>query len=168
MKRSTRGALAVALGAGLVACASSPRKSAESPASAPPAAGYAAQPVEGAPSPDADAAGPSSPAPQAAAPGQYAPPPPNRSIALGRASNEIEASQRELDVAGGDCQNACRALGSMDRAAGRLCGLAQSSDEQRRCGDAKGRVYSARDKVRSTCGTCPDVSVDRNDPVPSR
>jgi type IV secretory pathway VirB10-like protein len=94
--------------------------------------------------------------------------PPNRAVALSQASNDIEASQRELDVAGGDCRNACRALGSMDRAAGRICGLAQTNDEQRRCGDAKTRVYSARDKVRNTCGTCPDVSVDRDAPVPSR
>jgi hypothetical protein len=84
-----------------------------------------------------------------------------------QASNDIEASQRELDVAGGDCRNACRALGSMDRAAGRLCGLAQSADEVRRCGDAKSRLYSARDKVRNTCGSCADTSVDRNAPVPS-
>jgi hypothetical protein len=35
----------------------------------------------------------------------------------------------------------------MDTAAGRLCGLAQSPDENGRCGDANGRVYTARDKV---------------------
>jgi hypothetical protein len=87
---------------------------------------------------------------------------------MSQASSEIEASQRELDVAGGDCNNACRALGSMDRAAGRLCGLAQAEEEHRRCGDAKSRVQSARDKVRATCGACPDVSVDRNAPIPSR
>jgi len=94
--------------------------------------------------------------------------PPNRTVAMGQAANEIESSQRELDVAGGDCRNACRALGSMDRAAGRLCNLAQSPDETRKCSDAKTRVYSARDKVRNTCGTCPDTSVDKNAPVPSR
>ncbi|MBX3261508.1 MAG: hypothetical protein KF782_17630 [Labilithrix sp.] len=167
MKRTTRGLVAIALGAALVGCAASPKKSADSPARTPPA-DSPHQPGYPAPSPDADAAVAPNAAPPSPAPGQYAPPPPNRSLALGQASSEIEASQRELDVAGGDCRNACRALGSMDRAAGRLCGLAQSSDEQRRCGDAKVRVYSARDKVRNTCGTCPDVSVDRNDPVPSR
>ena len=94
--------------------------------------------------------------------------PSSRALALSQAGTEVESSQRELDVAGGDCRNACRALGSMDRAAGRICSLAQSEDEQRRCGDAKTRVYSARDKVRTTCGTCPDVSVDRTAPIPSR
>jgi hypothetical protein len=125
--------------------------------------------------------------PQQSAPGTFAPPPPppglpdtarpaspaeptpaNRSVAMSQASNDVETSQRELDVAGGDCRNACRALGSMDRATGRICGLAQSEDEQRRCSDAKTRVYSARDKVRNTCGTCPDVSVERSAPIPSR
>ena len=116
---------------------------------------------------DGDAAGPQ-PSQPGTASGSFAPPPPNRTIALSQASNDIESAQRELDVAGGDCRNACRALGSMDRAAGRLCGLAQSSDEQRRCGDAKTRVYSARAKVKNTCGSCPDVSVDRDAPIPSR
>jgi hypothetical protein len=92
----------------------------------------------------------------------------NRSVALAQASNDIEVAQRELDVAGGDCRNACRALGSMDRAAGRICSLIQSNDDPRRCGDAKAKVYSARDKVKNTCGSCPETSVDRNAPVPSR
>lgn len=114
------------------------------------------------------AAPPPPPAAQPTTPGQNAyAPRPDRAVAMSHASNEIEASQRELDVAGGDCRNACRALGSMDRAAGRLCGLAQSNDEQQRCGEAKTRVYGARDKVRNTCGSCPDVSVERNAPIPS-
>ncbi len=114
---------------------------------------------------------PAPPAPQgnqAAPSGGYAQPPPNRGIALAQAGNEMERAQRELDVAAGDCRNACRALGSMDRAAGRLCGLAQSSDEKRRCDDAKNKVYTARDRVKNTCGQCEDVTVDRNAPIPSR
>lgn len=172
-----RAALAAFVASALVACAAG-RKSAEAPAATSPAsepAGYAQQPAlqatppppPAAPSPGADALSPQ-PGQPGTAPGTYAPPPPNRSIALSQASSDIEASQRELDVAGGDCRNACRALGSMDRAAGRLCGLAQSNDEQRRCSDAKTRVYSARDKVKNTCGSCPDVSVDRDAPIPSR
>jgi hypothetical protein len=94
--------------------------------------------------------------------------PTDRSLALRAASSEIEASQRELDISGGDCRNACRALGSMDRAAGRLCELAQGADEGSRCGDAKQRVYSARDRVRTSCGSCPNgPSVDRAAPIPS-
>jgi len=89
-------------------------------------------------------------------------------MALRAASNEVESSQRELDVAGSDCRNACRALGSMDRAAGRLCELSQGADEGNRCNDAKQRVYSARDRVRTNCGSCPNgPSVDRAAPIPS-
>ena len=174
MIAKTRTATVALLAAALVACAGG-RKSAEAPASSRPAsepagaAGYAQQPQAAPPPPpsEADTAGPQ-PSQPGTAPGSFAPPPPNRTLALSQASNDIESSQRELDVAGGDCRNACRALGSMDRAAGRLCGLAQSSDEQRRCGDAKTRVYSARAKVKNTCGSCPDVSVDRDAPIPSR
>ena len=92
----------------------------------------------------------------------------DRSLALRAASNDVESSQRELDIAGSDCRNACRALGSMDRAAGRLCELSQGADEGTRCGDAKQRVYSARDRVRTSCGSCPNgPSVDRAAPIPS-
>lgn len=85
-----------------------------------------------------------------------------------QAASDLERSQRELDVAGGDCRNACRALGSMDRAAGHLCTLAQSDDERRRCEEAKEQVRSARVKVRKMCGTCPDVALERDAPIPSR
>ena len=91
-----------------------------------------------------------------------------RTMAFSSALDEVDSSQRQLDVAAGDCNNACRALGSMDRAAGRLCSLAQGNDEGRRCDDAKKKVYSARDRVKQTCGACPGgVSVDRSAPVPS-
>jgi len=93
----------------------------------------------------------------------------SRSVAIQSASREVEASQRELDVAGSDCRNACRALGSMDRAAGRLCELSQGDGEPQRCEDAKRRVYSARDRVKTTCGTCADgTTVERAAPIPSR
>jgi hypothetical protein len=93
----------------------------------------------------------------------------SRSVAIQSASRDVEASQRELDVAGSDCQNACRALGSMDRAAGRLCKLSQGGDEPQRCDDAMRRVYSARDRVKTTCGTCADgTTVERAAPIPSR
>jgi hypothetical protein len=92
----------------------------------------------------------------------------SRSLALQSAANEIESSQRELDVSAGDCRNACRALGSMDRAAGKVCELAQGDGEGHRCDNAKQRVYSARDRVKTTCGACPGgPSVERGAPIPS-
>jgi hypothetical protein len=84
------------------------------------------------------------------------------------AARELEGSERQLDVAAGDCSNACRALGSMDRAVGVICQLAQQADEARRCDEAKQKVYSARDRVKATCGGCPGgPSVERRDPIPS-
>ncbi|MBX3231735.1 MAG: hypothetical protein KIT84_23085 [Labilithrix sp.] len=96
----------------------------------------------------------------------YAPPPPTTPSR--QAGADFDKAQRELEVAAGDCTNACRALSSMDRAAGRICSLTSGSDEDaQRCNEAKARVYSARDKVKSTCGNCPDTSVERSAPVPS-
>lgn len=147
----------------LAGCASSTsRKAAEVPsASAPAGAGYA----ESAPGayPSTPSAYPQQQAgaalPSAIAPGRPA---------VQAAVRDLDASQRELDVAAGDCHNACRALGSMDRAAGHLCALVQGDEDTRRCEDAKTRVYSARSRVKNTCGTCEGgPSVERNDPIPS-
>jgi hypothetical protein len=169
--RTTRIALTALLGAGLSACAvasKAPPAASPSPA-AEGSYGYA-QPQPGAyPSTPAQAPPPPPPAPQATTPGQPSGGAPGgRSLALQSAASDVESSQRELDVAAGDCRNACRALGSMDRAAGRLCELSQGSDEGRRCDEAKQRVYSARDRVKTTCGVCPGgPSVDRTAPIPS-
>jgi hypothetical protein len=160
----------------LAACAARPEAAPPaSPASEPapaPSAGAPAYPAQpGAVSADAPSAGappPPPPAPPPAAQSQPYAQPPNRAASMTQASNDLEASQRELDVAGGDCRNACRALGSMDRAAGRLCTLAQSPDDARRCEGAKTRLYSARDKVKNTCGSCAEASVERSAPIPSR
>jgi hypothetical protein len=49
-----------------------------------------------------------------------------------------------------DCTAACQALGSMRRAADRLCGI----DPGRRCTDARATVDSAARRVREACPTC--------------
>lgn len=180
-------ALAVVVVASLVtACAASKSRDAQAPAApssspatggsgtgaaeaygqpaAPQQPGYAPPPS---PPPPSAGAEPSStaPAPHAQPSGASG----SRAVALQQASSDIEAAQRELDVSGGDCRNACRALGSMDRAAGRVCSLTRDDGTHDRCDDAKRRLYGARDRVRNTCGTCPDgqPAVDRNAPVPS-
>jgi hypothetical protein len=57
----------------------------------------------------------------------------------------------------------------MDRAAGALCKLSETSDEHTRCDEAKGALYKARDRVRAACRECPGgPSVERSAPVPSR
>jgi hypothetical protein len=152
----------------VAACAAeSSKRPAESPASKTPAADFSA-PAGGAGAPAQTQPAAPPPAPEPAQPG-YAQPPGGRAAALSRAGGDFDVAQRELEVAAGDCRNACRALGSMDRAAGHLCTLASTTEEGRRCDDAKKRVYTARDRVRSTCGICPEgPTVDRNAPVPSR
>jgi hypothetical protein len=50
------------------------------------------------------------------------------------------------------CSRACRALGSMDRAAERLCELTGNGDE--RCESARGRVEAARGLVARSCDRC--------------
>lgn len=129
-----------------------------------------AYPAPAAP-PPAEPASPVQPQAAPPSPGQFGGPPgggTSRSMAFSAALDEVDTSARQLDVAAGDCSNACRALGSMDRAAGRLCSLAQGNDEGRRCEDAKKKVYTARDRVKQTCGTCPGgVSVERSAPIPS-
>jgi hypothetical protein len=93
---------------------------------------------------------------------QFAPPP--NDLAW---SNLVQAEQA-LDANGSDCANACRALGSMDRATGVLCGAADTPGEHARCEDAKGRLLRARDRVRASCGGCPGgPSVEHDAAIPS-
>ncbi len=175
-----RARVLVATGALVVASGCAAAKQAPSAAEAPSQQGYGYGPGAYPPGAAAPQSQPSypppPPSPEAAPATPAAPAAPSgggaaasqRSLALRAAATEVESSQRELDVAGSDCRNACRALGSMDRAAGRLCELSQGSDETNRCSDAKQRVYSARDRVRTSCGCCPNgASVDRAAPIPS-
>jgi hypothetical protein len=114
----------------------------------------------------APAAGGASPGyPQRAYPSQpgYAAPPPAPSAAPDQgelaqrrsaARAELERAQSDLEAAATDCAAACRALSSMERATQHLCTLAADPDDQRRCDDAQHRLAAARERVRSSCGTC--------------
>jgi hypothetical protein len=149
----------VSLAFGVIVACGGGAKEARAPESAP-SPGYA---------PATPAAQPPPAPPTASAPaGGSVAGQPSREMAVNQAKGDLDTAQRELDVAAGDCGAACRALGSMDRAAGHLCGMAQEQGERDRCEDAKTRVRRARDKVKATCGSCPGgPSVDRNAPVPS-
>ncbi len=126
-----------------------------------PQAGAQAQP--GYPEPPAAPPGASPVAPQATTHG------PDATSAKPGRSTRLKAfyqSTVSLDLAGADCQTACRALEAMDRTAGELCEI---DGKDGICKDAEGRVRDARDRVRNACGTCRDGTVlDRNAPVPSR
>lgn len=76
---------------------------------------------------------------------------------LGDSEHQIEASMKE-------CATACKALASMERAAKTLCDLG-APDE---CSRAKARVDAAREKVKKSCGSCPNgPSVIPGAPIPS-
>lgn len=109
------------------------------------------------------------PAPPAAAVVSVAPPGEMSESPLLRARREIDDAARGLEAAMGSCQTACRALDSMDRATGRLCGLASSREERRSCDDAKATVVATRQRVQASCSSCPGgPTLDPSAPVPSR
>ena len=86
-----------------------------------------------------------------------------REAALRSARAELDTASRELDLATGECGSACRALASMERATGHMCNLASDESDRRRCEEAKAKVARARDRIRSSCGTCPDgTRLDRS------
>lgn len=162
-----RGLVLFLLVPGCAAHKAAPPPSAPAESASEASAGYpAAPPPKQEPAPAAEA--PAKATTSDDAPGRSSSQAPATSGALSSSPGDLERAQRELEIAAGDCQNACRALGSMDRAAGKLCTLARSTDERDRCGDAKTKVQNARDRVRRTCGSCPDVTVDRNAAIPSR
>ena len=73
-------------------------------------------------------------------------------VPAGPASPRTGQAEAERS-AGTPCDVACAALGSMRRAASRLCGLTGASDP--RCNDALARVQSAEARVQASCGVCP-------------
>jgi len=53
------------------------------------------------------------------------------------------------------CEGACRAYGSMQRAASRLCELAGKEDD--RCMAAQGRVDRATERLKASCPMCDGI-----------
>jgi len=68
---------------------------------------------------------------------------------------ELGQAQQDLEAAASDCSAACRALASMERATQHLCELAAEPDDRGRCDDARQRLHTARERIRSACGACP-------------
>lgn len=152
------GGVWLALGAG---CGGASKEAA--PTSAPANAGAAKTESMGPgyPSPTS----PPPPPPPTAATVPVVPGPPARAQAVA----DLDRATRELDLAANDCGSACRALASLERATARLCELADEPDDRAKCDDAKKKLRAARDRVRSSCSSCPGgPSVDRDAPIPSR
>jgi hypothetical protein len=76
--------------------------------------------------------------------------------ALVEAWHEFERAAEELKASGSDCERACQALGSMQRAATRICALEPASRKGSRCPEARERLAKARQQVSSSCGVCPE------------
>jgi predicted ATPase with chaperone activity len=65
----------------------------------------------------------------------------------------VEQEAMQLEAAMTSCDLACRALGSLERAARVVCDLEQG-DERPRCEMARSRLRGARARVRAACGQC--------------
>jgi hypothetical protein len=72
---------------------------------------------------------------------------------LDAALGSLAATPQSTSLATDECTTACRALGSMQRAASRLCEL-DTPREGERCAHAKARVARAEERVRSRCASC--------------
>jgi hypothetical protein len=84
------------------------------------------------------------------------PQPPTPVDDVPHAQAKFEESAQIFTAAGTDCSKMCKALASMERAAGHLCDLVKTgvAADKKKCTDAKARVDHARDRVMSTCGGC--------------
>jgi hypothetical protein len=137
----------------------------KAPAASPSPAEYNGPPGYPSSPPASDAAA-SAGAAAPSQPGALSPPPPPQAAGTptdqdtlasrkAAARGDFDHAQRDLQAAANDCASACKALASMDRAASHMCELADTPEDQRRCDDAKVRLGTARERVRSACGTCP-------------
>jgi hypothetical protein len=92
-----------------------------------------------------------------AEPATEAPPPPPPPAQPGAPADEESApaagdSKDESSAVGAPCDMACRALGSMRRAADRICELAGA--DHARCAAARDRVAGAEQRIRSARCEC--------------
>ncbi len=69
---------------------------------------------------------------------------------IGAARQDFTTSEHDFQVAASDCQAACKALASLERAANHLCAVAEPDE----CSDARARVDRARRAVSQQCGGC--------------
>jgi hypothetical protein len=69
---------------------------------------------------------------------------------IGNARNDFQGRQREFDLAASDCQAACKALASLERAANHLCAVSEPEE----CTDARARVDRAKRAISQQCGGC--------------
>jgi hypothetical protein len=69
---------------------------------------------------------------------------------IGNARADFQGREHDIELAASDCQAACKALASLERAANHLCAVAEPEE----CTDARVRVDRAKRAVQSQCGGC--------------
>ena len=69
---------------------------------------------------------------------------------IGNARADFQGREHDVELAASDCQAACKALASLERAANHLCAVAEPDE----CTDARVRVDRAKRAVTSQCGGC--------------
>jgi hypothetical protein len=69
---------------------------------------------------------------------------------IGSARAEHDKAAHDVDLALSDCQNACKALASLERAVNHLCLVAEPEE----CTDARVRFDRARRAVNAQCSGC--------------
>ncbi len=69
---------------------------------------------------------------------------------IGAARSEFTDREHDFQMVGSDCEKACKALASLERAANHLCMLSEPDE----CADARARVDRARRAVTAQCGGC--------------
>jgi len=83
---------------------------------------------------------------------------------------EAQADFDEIDqslakASGNDCVTMCKALQSLARAAERICALAQSDSDKKRCTDARARLEEAERRVRVACPACSATPPPTSPPI---
>lgn len=129
--------LLLVAGSSSAACAGNAHKASEPAQPAPPAA-EATPSTLAAPVPDA-AGTPAAPE--------------NAPLSLQLADWQGQFSETLADLERLDCANACRALGSLERSADNICGIAGPRSAP--CEDVQKRRADAKKRVHDRCGVCP-------------
>lgn len=69
---------------------------------------------------------------------------------IGAARTDLQQSEHALDTAMSDCEAACKALASLERAVNHICAVADADE----CNDARMRALRAQKAVNAQCGGC--------------
>jgi hypothetical protein len=69
---------------------------------------------------------------------------------LDTARGDLRTSEQRMDASMSDCEAACKALASLERAVNHICAVAEPEE----CSDARLRADAARKAVNDKCGGC--------------